>query len=221
MANEFAGPIWLSLQLAFTTVLFLLGFGIPLAAWLNSSRSSVKAFIEALVSLPLLLPPTVIGFYLLLAFSPANAFGNWLDENLGIRLVFSFSGIVIGSFFFSLPFFLNPFLTALRALSPSLRESSLSLGKGEWTTFFRILLPNAKQGLITGIVMAFAHAMGEFGVVLMLGGSIPGVTRVASIAIYDRFEAMDYVAAHTYAILLLSSSLFFLFLVFLFNRKKS
>lgn len=199
-------PLLLTLKLALTTTAVLLIVSLPLAAWLARKRGPLKSIIDTLVSMPLVLPPTVIGFYFLIAFSPSNAFGQWLDENLGLQLVFSFPGLVLASVIYSLPFMVHPIQAGLRSLPPSLKEASYILGKDRVTTFFKVLLPNIKPALFTGLVLSFAHTVGEFGVVLMIGGSIPGVSRVASIAIYEEVETMNYAAAHTYSLILFALS---------------
>lgn len=210
-------PIFLSFQLAFVTTLCLLIIGIPLAYWLSESRSPIKPVLETLVSLPLVLPPTVIGFYLLLAFSPNSSVGYFFKNNLGIDFIFSFSGLVIGSIIYSLPFMVHPIQAGFRNLPQNLSEAAYVLGKSRWTTLKSILLPNIKPALFTGIVLSFAHTVGEFGVVLMIGGNIPGQTRVASIAIYDQVEALNYGAAHQYALILLTISFVILLLVYVVN----
>jgi molybdate transport system permease protein len=197
--------------------LLLLVVSIPLAYWLAYSRNRIKPVIEALVSMPLVLPPTVLGFYLLVAFSPANGFGQWIDEHLGLRLVFSFEGLVLASMLYSLPFMVHPIQSGLSNLSPSLKEAAYVLGKSRWTTLRRVLLPNIKPSLLTGIVLAFAHTIGEFGVVLMIGGNIPGVTKVAAIAVYDEVESMNYAAANSYSLVLFILTFLILLLVYLFN----
>lgn len=210
-------PIILTLQLAFVTTVLLFAFSIPLANWLAYSRSRIKPVIETLVAMPLVLPPTVIGFYLLIAFSPNNSFGIWLDEWLGLRLVFSFEGLVFASIIYSLPFMVHPIQSGLANLSSDLREASYILGKSKWETLFKVLLPNIKPSVLTGIVLAFAHTLGEFGVVLMIGGNMPGETRVASIAIYDEVESLNYSAAHAYSIILFVIAFAILFFVYLVN----
>lgn len=199
-------PFWLTAQLAALTTLLLLLLCIPLAWWLVFSRPEQqrrrKAVIEVLCNLPLVLPPTVLGFYLLLLFSPNNFLGRWLEELFSVRLTFSFTGLVIGSVLFSLPFMLQPLLGAFRQIPFSLIEASRCCGKSEWHSLYRIILPLSKPGLLAGIVLSFAHTVGEFGVVLMLGGNIPGETQVASIALYQEVEALNYSAAHRYALVL-------------------
>lgn len=193
----------------------------PLAYWLAYSRFRGKVLVEAVIGLPLVLPPSVLGFYLLLAFSPGHFFGAWVEEVFGIRLVFSFPGLVVASVIYSLPFMVYPLQAGLRALPPSLREASYTLGKSAWTTFFRVLLPNAKSAILTALVLTFAHTVGEFGVVLMIGGNIPGVTKVASVAIYNEVEALNYAAANQYALVLFVVTFVILLLVYTVNNRLS
>jgi molybdate transport system permease protein len=190
---------------------------IPLAYWLAFSKNKIKPIIETLVSMPLVLPPTVLGFYLLIAFSPSNDFGKWLDEWLGLRLVFSFEGLVFASVIYSLPFMVHPIQSGFSNLSKSLLEASYMLGKSKMTTLAKVLLPNIKPSLLTGIVLAFAHTIGEFGVVLMIGGNMPGVTKVASIAIYDEVESLNYAAANSYSLILFALTFSILLLVYVVN----
>lgn len=212
-------PIFLTLELASLTTIILFFIAVPLARWLSHKRNIVKTIAEVIVSLPLVLPPTVIGFYLLLAFSPANSFGLFLEKYFDTRLAFSFAGLLIGSVIYSLPFMVHPLLSGLNSLSPSLEEASYSLGKTKTQTLLRVLLPNIKPSLLTGIVLTFAHTIGEFGVVLMIGGNIPGKTNVASIAVYDEVEALNYHNANVYAAVLVSISIVILFLLYFSNRK--
>jgi molybdate transport system permease protein len=211
-------PLWLSLRLAGLTTLLLFCISIPLGHWLAYSRHRWKIAVEALVSLPMVLPPTVLGFYLLLALSPAHGFGRFLDRYLDIRLVFTFPGLVIASLLYSLPFMAGPIISGFRSLSPNLRAASRTLGKSDTTTLVRILLPNIRPSLITGAVLCFAHTIGEFGVVMMIGGSIPGQTRVASVAIYDEVQSIHYSLANQYAIVLLAFSFLILLAVYLANH---
>ncbi|MEM7368655.1 MAG: molybdate ABC transporter permease subunit [Bacteroidota bacterium] len=210
-------PIILTFQLAFVTTCLLLIISIPLAAWLTHTKRKIKPVIETLVSMPLVLPPTVLGFYLLVVFSPANAFGQWLDTYLGLQLVFSFEGLVLASMLYSLPFMVQPIQSGLSNLPAHFREASFMLGKSYSTTLFRVLLPNIRPSLLTGIVLAFAHTIGEFGVVLMIGGNIPGKTKVASIAIYDEVEALNYSMANQYSLFLFVISFVILLMVYLIN----
>ncbi|MEJ2554061.1 MAG: molybdate ABC transporter permease subunit [Gammaproteobacteria bacterium] len=212
-------PLILTLQLAGVTSVLLLLIGVPLAWWMASSRSRFKTVAETLVSMPLILPPSVLGFYLLLAFSPENFFGAFLRDHFALRLVFSFPGLVVGSVLFSLPFMVQPVQAGFLALPSSLAEASYTLGKSRRHTLFKVLLPNVRPALLTGTVLSFAHTIGEFGVVLMIGGNIPGVTRVASIAIYDEVESLNYAAAHFHAAVLLALSFTILLAVYAINKR--
>ena len=210
-------PLLLTFQLAFLTTLLLFFISIPLAYWLAYTKHRSKPIIETLVSMPLVLPPTVLGFYLLLVFSPNSVVGASLEEWLGLRLVFSFEGLLLGSMIYSLPFMVHPIQSGFANLSPSLREAAYVLGKSKWTTLRKVLIPNIKPALLTGTVLAFAHTIGEFGVVLMIGGAIPGETKVASIAIYEEVESMNYAAANTYSLILFAISFLILLVVYLVN----
>ena len=210
-------PLVLTFKLATVTTVILLLVAIPLAYWLVNSTSRVKPIIETLVSMPLVLPPTVLGFYFLMAFSPGNAFGSWLNTWLGLKLVFSFTGLVLASVIYSLPFMVHPIQSGLSNLPSSLTDAARVMGKTKFTTLYRVLLPNIKSSLLTGIVLGFAHTVGEFGVVLMIGGNIPGKTKVASIAIYDEVEALDYAAANTYSLILFCITFLILLGVYLIN----
>jgi molybdate transport system permease protein len=212
-------PLFLTFQLALTVTAILFVIGVPLAYWIAFSRNRFKYIVETLVSMPLVLPPTVIGFYLLIAFSPQYFLGHFLQSCLGIRVVFSFTGLVIGSVLFSLPFMVNPIKAGLQNFSLALIETSYVLGKSPWETLRCVILPNIKPALLTGIVMAFAHTIGEFGVVLMIGGNIPGETRLASIAIYDQVEALNYDTAGLYALMLVLVSFIILLVFYYLNRK--
>lgn len=210
-------PLFLTFRLAFITTLLLLVIAIPLAYWLAHTRSRLKPIIETLVSMPLVLPPTVLGFYLLLAFSPTSPVGQWLNDWLGVQLVFSFEGLVIGSILYSLPFMVHPIQSGFAHLPPSLREAAYVLGKSKMTTLFKVLLPNIRPALLTGIVLSFAHTIGEFGVVLMIGGNMPGRTKVVSIAIYDEVESLNYAAANAYSLVLFAVTFVILLVVYLVN----
>ena len=212
-------PLWLTLKLALSTTVILFIIAVPLANWLTADKGFFKVMVQAIVSMPLVLPPTVIGFYLLVAFSPANTFGHWLEQWLDIRLVFSFTGLLIASVIYSFPFMVHPIQSGLSSLSPSLKEASYSLGKTKWQTLSQVLLPNIKPSLLTAIVLTFAHTVGEFGVVLMIGGNIPGKTRTASIAIYDEVGELHYHSANIYAGILLALSFAILLILYSFNRK--
>lgn len=213
------GPLILTFQLALLTTFILLWVSIPLAYWLSFNRFRGKAIIETLVSMPLVLPPTVLGFYLLLAFSPSYFFGAFIERWLNVRLVFSFEGLVVASVIYSLPFMVHPIQAGFRSLPDSFREAAYILGKGRLTTLFRVLLPNIKSSLLTGIVLSFAHTVGEFGVVLMIGGSIPNRTRVASIAIYDEVESLNYGLANAYSLILFALTFCILLAVYLINGR--
>ncbi|MEZ5041526.1 MAG: molybdate ABC transporter permease subunit [Saprospiraceae bacterium] len=210
-------PILLTFRLAFVTTFILWFLAIPLAYWLSFSKKRIKPVVETLVSMPLVLPPTVLGFYLLIAFSPSYAFGAWLEAWFSFRLVFSFEGLVVASVIYSLPFMVQPIQAGFSNLSPSLSQASYVLGKSKWTTLFKVLLPNIKPSLLSGTVLAFAHTIGEFGVVLMIGGNIPNQTRVASIAIYDEVEALNYYQANVYSAFLFVITFLILLTVYLVN----
>ncbi|MGB3468058.1 MAG: molybdate ABC transporter permease subunit [Cyclobacteriaceae bacterium] len=210
-------PLILTFKLALVTTTVLFIVSLPLAYWLSISRLKIKPVLETLISMPLVLPPTVLGFYLLIAFSPNNAFGQWLDHLLGIRLVFSFAGLVIASVIYSLPFMVHPLQSGFTAIPDSLREAAYTMGRSKIKTLTQVLIPNIKPAILTGIVLTFAHTVGEFGVVLMIGGNIPGETRVASIAIYDEVETLDYGTANQYSLLLFSVSFIILLAVYLVN----
>ncbi|EAY27414.1 molybdate ABC transporter permease subunit [Microscilla marina] len=209
-------PIILTFQLALVTTVLLLLVSLPLAYWLATTRSRLKPVIETLVSMPLVLPPTVLGFYLLLALSPQSALGGLL-EGVGLRLIFSFEGLVIASMLYSLPFMVQPIQAGFSNLPLSLTEAAYTMGKSKRTTLLRVLLPNLRPSLLTGVVLAFAHTIGEFGVVLMIGGNIPGKTKVASIAIYDEVEALNYATANAYSLFLLVVAFLILLAVYTIN----
>jgi molybdate transport system permease protein len=210
-------PLILTFKLALVTTVILLGLAIPLSYWLAYTRARLKPVVETLVSMPLVLPPTVLGFYFLIAFSPRNTFGHLLDEWFGLQLIFSFPGLVVASVLYSLPFMVHPIQSGLASLPASLREASYVMGNSKFRTLLKVLLPNIRPALLTGIVLSFAHTVGEFGVVLMIGGNIPGQTRVASIAIYDEVEALNYGAANVYSAILFIATFMILLLVYLVN----
>lgn len=214
-------PLLLTFKLAAITTGILMVFGIPLGYWLAFSPRPWKSLIEPLVSMPLVLPPTVLGFYLLLVFSPHTALGAWLQHAANLRLVFTFSGLVIGSVIFSLPFMVNPIKSGFQNFPQALLEASYTLGKSKRETLFKVILPNIKPSLLTGIIMTFAHTIGEFGVVLMIGGNIPHETRVASIAIYSEVEALNYANAHFYSAVLFIICFIILYLFHSMNIKES
>ncbi|HEA29523.1 MAG TPA: molybdate ABC transporter permease subunit [Leeuwenhoekiella sp.] len=210
-------PLVLTFKLAAITTGILLVIAVPLAYYLAYSRSKLKPILETLVSMPLVLPPTVLGFYLLVTFSPGHPIGRFIENELGIQLLFSFPGLVIGSVIYSLPFMVQPIQAGFAGLPHALKEASYVLGKSRFTTVIRVLLPNMKPALLSAVVLAFAHTVGEFGVVLMIGGNIPGRTRVASIAVYDEVEALNYDLANTYSLILFAITFLLLLLVYLFN----
>lgn len=211
--------LWLSLRLALITTTTLLLVGTPLAWWLATTRSRFKTPIEAIVALPLVLPPTVLGFYLLVSLSPRGWIGApW--ASLGAPpLVFSFLGLVIGSVFYSLPFVVQPLQSAFESTSSRYLEAAATLRAAPMDRFFSVALPLARRGAITAAVLGFAHTLGEFGIVLMLGGNIPDRTRTASIAIYDHVESLEYAPAHQLSLILLAVSFALLWTVFLLNRR--
>ena len=210
-------PLFLTFKLALITTAILLVIGVPLSYWLSQTKWRTKPIFETLVSMPLVLPPTVLGFYMLVAFSPNGALGSWLIENIGLKLVFSFEGLILASVIYSLPFMVHPIQSGFSNLPYSLSEASYLLGKSKLETLFKVLIPNIKPSLISGIVLAFAHTIGEFGVVLMIGGNIPGKTQVASISIYEEVEMLNYDAANFYSMILFVISFAILLIVYLIN----
>jgi len=216
---NFADPLLLSLKLSSVTTLLLLILGVPFAYWLVFSRLRWKFLVESVVALPLVLPPTVLGFYLLIAIGGNSFIGQWYEGVFNKPLAFSFQGLVFGSFLYSLPFAVQPIQTAFASVDKKLLEASWSLGRSNVYTFFRVILPLSRHGIITGCVLSFAHTLGEFGVILMIGGNIPGVTRVASVAIYDEVQSLNYGSANMYAAILLSFSFVILALVYFLNRR--
>ncbi len=202
-AQPFFQAIILTLRLSLTTTLLLLMGGLPLARWLNTSRWRGAGVVQTLIALPMVLPPTVIGFYLLVCFAPDHFPGSVWLRLTGRALSFSFTGLVVGSILYSLPYAVQPFQAALRAVPTAMLEAAVATGARPWRTFWRVQLPLARRGVMVGATLSFAHTVGEFGVVLMLGGSIPGETRVASIALYDEVQKFNYPLAHAYAATLL------------------
>ncbi|QCI28983.1 molybdate ABC transporter permease subunit [Caminibacter pacificus] len=213
-------PLLLSFKLAFITTLILFFIVLPLAWFLSQTKSKIKPFLEAFFALPIVLPPTVLGFYILWAFSQNSPLGEFFQKYFDISLVFSFPGIVVASCIYSLPFMLQPIQSGIESLNKSIIEASYTLGKNKIETLFRVVLPNIKPSIITALIITFAHTIGEFGVVLMVGGSIPGVTKVASIAIYEYVENLDYFSAHIYSLILLILSFIVLFFVYVYNYSK-
>ena len=213
------GPVWLTLRLAGVTTLVLLLLGTPLAWWLAHTRSRVKPLIEAVTALPLVLPLTVLGFYLLILLSPVSAIGGFWVTVTGDSLTFSFTGLVVASVFYSLPFAVQPLQASFEAVGRAPLEAAATLRAGPWDAFLTVAVPLAARGFITATVLSFAHTVGEFGVVLMVGGNIPGETKVVSIAIYEHVETLDYVAAHWLSAGMLVFSFAVLLLVFTLNRR--
>ncbi len=212
-------PLFLTFKLAAVTTLILCIIGIPFAYWMAFTKVRFKPVLEALVSMPLVLPPSVLGFYLLLVFSPHSSFGHFVETYIGIKLAFSFAGLVVASVIFSFPFMVHPVQSGFQALPLSLTEAACTLGKSRWQTFVHVLLPNIKPSLLAGVVLSFAHTIGEFGVVMMIGGNLPGETKVAAIAIYDEVESLNYAAANFYALVLFSVCFIILLTVYFINRK--
>jgi molybdate transport system permease protein len=219
LTPELWQSLWLTVRLAAVSTVILLLIAVPLAGWLDRTRSRLAPIVEALATMPIVLPPTVIGFYLLLTLGSQSPIGQAWISLFGHSLAFSFSGLVIGSVIYSLPFAVQPIQTALRDVDAALIEAATALGARWQQTFWRVVIPAAKGGLYTGAALSFAHTMGEFGVVLMLGGNIPGVTRVASIALYDETQNLNYTVAHRYALLLLVISFAMLLLIAGFRRQ--
>jgi molybdate transport system permease protein len=209
--------IGLTLRVAALTTLILLVLGTPLAWWLARTRSWVKRPLSAIVALPIVLPPSVLGFYLLVLMGPQGPVGQW-TQSVGLGLLpFSFPGLVVASVFYSLPFMVQPIQNAMEALGERPLEAAATLRASPLDTFFSVVLPLCKPGLISGVIMSFAHTVGEFGVVLMVGGNIPGVTRVVSVQIYDHVEAMEYADAHRLAAIMLGFSFVVLLALFTYN----
>jgi len=198
--------------------LILFFIALPLSWWLSQTKSHFKPFIEAVVSLPIVLPPSVIGFYILFALSHNSPLGSFLEDTFGIKMVFTFTGLVIASCFYSFPFMVQPLQGGFESLNKNMIEASYIAGKSKFTTLLHVALPNIKPALLTATIITFAHTVGEFGVVLMVGGSIPGETKVASIAIYEAVEVMDYTNAHIYSVIMLAISFLVLLSVYLFNH---
>lgn len=213
------GPLWLSIQLAIVTSFVLIVLGTPLAWWLSQTRSRWQPVVQSIVAMPIVLPPTVLGFYLLVLLGPRGTFGSWWVQLTGDALTFSFLGLVIASCVYSLPFAVQPMQNAFEALSKKTLEAAWTLGASKVDAFFSVAAPLSVRGFIGAIVLSFAHTLGEFGVVLMVGGNIPGETRVVSIAIYDHVETLNYGAANQLSLLLVSFAFVVLFGMFLINRR--
>lgn len=220
MGADFVQTMLLTGKLATWTTFLLLLLGFPLAYLLAYKRFLWKPLLEALINMPMVLPPTVLGFYMLVAYSPSNAFGHFLEQYLDLRLAFSFGGVLLASILFGLPFMVQPLQNGLAAIPDSLREASATLGKSPLTTFFRVLVPNMIPSTVTAVAMTFAHCIGEFGVVIMVGGNMPGETRVASIAIYDEVQAMNYAKANQFSMVLFLVSFILLTVIYSMNARK-
>ncbi|DAB31776.1 MAG TPA: molybdate ABC transporter permease subunit [Sulfurospirillum sp. UBA11407] len=218
MSIDFA-PFILSFKLAGITTLILFIVSLPLAWWLSQTHSKSKPFVEAITALPIVLPPSVLGFYILWALSHNSPIGQFFDELFGIKLVFNFTGLVVASCFYSLPFMVQPLQGGFESVNKTMLEASYISGKSKFETLFRVALPNIKPALLSAIIITFAHTVGEFGVVLMVGGSIPEETKVASVAIYEFVEIMDYKMAHIYSAIMVFISFIVLLSVYIFNKR--
>jgi molybdate transport system permease protein len=212
-------PFLLSFKLAFITTVILFLLSIPLSWWLSQTNSKFKPFIEAITALPIVLPPSVLGFYILVVLSQNSPIGEFFKDSFNIELIFSFSGLVLASCFYSLPFMVQPLQSGFESLNKSMLEASYIGGKSVFETILKVAIPNIKPALFTAIVITFAHTVGEFGVVLMVGGSIPEETKVASIAIYEFVEMMDYESAHIYSAIMVFLSFLVLLFVYIFNGR--
>ena len=215
------GPLFLTIKLAAITTLILLIIGTPIAWWLSTTRLKIKPLIETIVALPIVLPPTVMGFYLLILLSPQSTIGNWWFELTGETLTFNFIGLVIASVLYSFPFVVQPLQSAFENVGRDLMEAAHTLGAKPLDAFFSIAMPLAKRGFLTATVLGFAHTLGEFGVVLMVGGNIPDETRVISIAIYDHVEMLEYGKAHTLSAILLGFAFITMLLMYTVNNKQA
>jgi molybdate transport system permease protein len=212
-------PIWLTARLAAVTTFILLMLGTPLAWWLANTNKRFKPVIEALTAMPLVLPPTVMGFYLLILLSPASTLGGWWVQVTDTTLTFSFTGLVLASLLYSLPFMVQPLQQAFEAVGDKPLEAAATLGAGPLDRFFTVAVPLSARGFLTAAILTFVHTIGEFGVVLMVGGNIPGETRVVSIAIYEHVETLDYASAHWLSGILAAFALVVLILVYSLNRQ--
>lgn len=210
---------WLTIRLATVVSVVLVVLGMPVAYWITFSRWRWKFLAEAIVALPIVLPPTVLGFYVLVALGPRSPLGRWWQVLTGHSLAFTFGGLVIGSILYSLPFAVQPFAASFAAVDSKLLDAASTLGSSRWRSFFRIILPLSVPGLVTGTALSFAHTMGEFGVVLMVGGNIPGVTRTVSIDIYDQVQQSNYASANQTALVLVLIAFVILSAVYALNRR--
>jgi molybdate transport system permease protein len=213
-------PFLLSFKLAGLTTVILFLIALPLSWYLSQTQSRSKPVLEALTALPIVLPPSVLGFYILIVLSPNSAVGEFFEDLFGVKLVFTFTGLVVASCFYSLPFMVQPLQSGFEGLNKHMLEASYLAGKSKLQTVLHVALPNIKPSLITALIITFAHTVGEFGVVLMVGGSIPGETKVASVAIYEMVEVMQYGQAHVYSAIMVLMSFTVLLAVYIFNQKQ-
>ncbi len=213
------GPLFLSVKLALVTTVILIVLGAPLAWWLSQTRSRWQPIVQAVVAMPIVLPPTVLGFYLLVVLGPYGAIGSWWVSVTGNALTFSFAGLVIASCIYSLPFAIQPMQNAFEAVARKNIEAAWTLGASKLDAFLSVAVPLAVRGFVSAAVLSFAHTLGEFGVVLMVGGNIPGETRVVSIAIFDHVETLNYAAAHQLSLILVAFAFVSLLLMFVINRR--
>ncbi len=218
-ASTLFEPLWLSVQLAGLTTVILMFLATPIAWWLAQSSSRWKPVVQTTVAMPIVLPPTVLGFYLLIVLGPGGAIGSWWVELTGSALTFSFAGLVVASCIYSLPFAVQPLAVAFESLGQRSLEAAWTLGASRMDAFFSVALPLSVRGYLSAVVLSFAHTLGEFGVVLMVGGNIPGETRVISIAIYDQVESLNYSSAHQLSAVLLIVAFIALFAMFFMNRR--
>jgi len=212
-------PFILSFKLATITTISLFIISIPLAWFLSQTESKIKPFLEALTALPIVLPPSVIGFYIIYSLSSNSIIGSFFYDTFGVELIFNFTSLVIASMFYSLPFMVQPLQSGFESINKSILEASYICGKSKTETLLKVALPNIKPALLSAIVITFAHTVGEFGVVLMVGGSIPHETKVASVAIYEMVEIMDYESAHIYSAIMMGMSFITLLSLYIFNHK--
>ena len=214
-------PFILSFKLAGLTTIILFIISLPLAWYLSQTSSRIKPFLEAITALPIVLPPSVLGFYILIALSQNSPIGTFFDELFDIKLVFNFTALVIASCFYSMPFMVQPLQSGFESINKNMLEASYIAGKSQFETLLKVAMPNIKPSIMTAIIITFAHTVGEFGVVLMVGGSIPNETKVASVAIYEMVEIMDYTSAHIYSAIMVIISFLVLLGVYIFNHKES
>jgi molybdate ABC transporter, permease protein len=219
--EEFIKTLLLTGKMAVITTAILFIFSLPVSYWLAYSKFKGKVLFEALLCMPMVLPPTVLGYYFLLLISPTRGLGKYLSETFDIQLAFTFEGVVMASIVANLPFMIQPLQNGFTALPKQLKEAAYTLGKSKWTTFWRVLLPNIKSSIITGLALTFAHCIGEFGIVLMIGGSIPNETKVASIELYDQVQALNYELADQYALILFAISFILLLIIFSINKRQN